>query len=625
MTSINSIRNDLSTIAKAQMDSLASTAKVQGLDVKEILSNNVPVSKYTSYDDTFNSTKGYSGATLFENTNTQTYMGKQKPQLFAVKDIKTYYEQMCLLLPNLYGTNPSIYKGTYSYDYDPDDFDFSKKGPDGKTVYKKLNDGGSHDKIAIIDCFNSKNDEVCMYIDSTTETKIAHGEFVASLVESQLYEKGLDYTVDRLGIDIVDGEIIHGVEYMNYVLENIDEYRGVNLSIVTYCDYDTVSDLLGETVTPSNLASKKQKIMNIVMSDNATKFYEKYKDVLDQGYLPDFSDMVEDGSITQEDADSLTALLELRVMVEEYGEFYAIADEIAKKGVPVFMASGNYSDKFNFGALLTTKVEYIGSSSNSYTNPYTGDTGSYSQNSLVTRKGQATYMGNKVICQQIDVDSNGTGDISAKGVDTSTVFVTGTSFSSPSELVKAIAAGDAASASTSSANKASIGTASISAASDEGTTRIENLLSAMQDKVFTLNFAVSDDDSVKVENEDTDKSEKTTDVKTKKRKSNVIFNKTYKQVMPEKVAQEKEEKQLLANNKKTDTKSWQNIIDDLNSKVDYSTTSVTKSVNTTEMSYSELSAYFASKLSKDALSAGSLYYTKGKGSMFRYKAVEAEA
>ena len=40
------------------------------------------------------------------------------------------------------------------------------------------------------------------------------------------------------------------------------------------------------------------------------------------------------------------------------------------------------------------------------------------------------------------------------------------------------------------------------------------------------------------------------------------------------------------------------------------------------MKYEELSSYFRSKLATEVVDAGEAYYTKGKGSMFRYPVVE---
>ena len=297
--------------------------------------------------------------------------------------------------------------------------------------------------------------------------------------------------------------------------------------------------------------------------------------------------MVKSGSITQADADSLSALLQLRCLFEEYGEFYAVADEIASQGIPVFMASGNYSDKFNFGALLTNKVEYIGANSDTYTNPYTGGNGSFSNNSLVSRKGETTYTGNNVIYGKIDVDNNGSGDVSAKGVDTSTVFATGTSFSSPAELVKAIYKGDTSSSSKTAA-------AEICADNQEKAT-VNN---TEEEKTYGY-------------------------VPVSKKKSNILNSSSKLKKLSLNGNSQAQNK--ILDNKNTDLdKSWSPIISDLNSKIDYNTSSTgTTAEKTKYMNFKQLSAYFASKMSQEVLSAGYNYFNSGKGKIWRYTPPEA--
>ena len=114
---------------------------------------------------------------------------------------------------------------------------------------------------------------------------------------------------------------------------------------------------------------------------------------------------------------------------------------------------------------------------------------------------------------------------------------------------------------------------------------------------------------------------------TKKKNKQIVFNPTYNQKSntPKAVANSEETGELLSDSKSDSNKSWQNIIDDLNSKVDYGMGAAsTNSIDINEMSFKELSAYFASKLSQDVISAGSTYYTKGKGAMFRYPDVKRE-
>lgn len=367
---------------------------------------------------------------LFEDISQQSFMGKSIPQLFA------------------------DYSNT-GIDFSTEDWyknDFSASSPTGTTIYTKPNDGGTHNKVAVIDAFNGDNSEVSMSLDSTTSTTISHGEFVASLLESQINEYGLNYTVDRLGIDIVDGVLQNGVEQMDYILANISEYRAVNVSLCDYINYTTVSSIVGYTVTPENLAQAKEEIISIIMSDDVTALYEKNLETLNEGYIPDYSELVENGTFTQEEAEQVTNTLILRYKIEQMGEFYAKADKIAEQGVPVFMAAGNYEDQFNLGALLTDNVEYIGANDETFTNPYTGYSAGFSSNSLVTREGEETYTGNNVIDGKIDIDNNGSGDISAEGVDTDTIFVTGTSFASPYALVQALYQADTTTATNNTSN-----------------------------------------------------------------------------------------------------------------------------------------------------------------------------
>ncbi len=387
-----------------------------------------------------------------------TWHSGQQPKLFQQNSgYKAYYEQLCVELPGLFlnytsgsGTNNNSSSNSYdsNYTYDPNAV---TTGPTGDAIYTKPTDGGSHDKIAVIDAFNADNDEVCMSLDNTTSTTMPHGEFVSSLIESQVAELGLNYTVDRLSIDIVDGVMTGGVQQMDTILNNIGDYRAVNVSLCEYCDYDIVSTAMQTTITADNLAENKAEIMSLLMGDDVTELYNQYKDTLEEGYLPDFTEAVEAGTITQAESDQLDAILTLRYKIESVGEFYSKADQIAAQGVPVFMAAGNYTDMFNFGALLTNNVEYVGSSEATFTNPYTGYSDGFSSNSLVSRTGEETYMGNEVINGEIDVDGNGSGDIDATGVDTSTFFVTGTSFASPWALVQALYQADTGKSSTATA------------------------------------------------------------------------------------------------------------------------------------------------------------------------------
>ncbi len=433
-------------IAESQTANNAIVNETKTAFTEKIISNTPSFSTWTSAQP----------GKLFEDTSNQTYMGKERPKLFACNDAFSYYQQMCLAMPQLFGDGTSTSTGTDSY---TGDSDFSTIGPTGTDIYTKPDDGGSHDKIAVIDAFNSSNPEVCMNVDSTTNTTMPHGEFVASLIESQLAENGLNYSVDRLGVDIVDGVLQGGVEQMDHVLANADQYRAVNVSLCEYCDYDLVSAAIGKTISSSNLAENKSLIMSTVMSDEVTELYSEYSDVLSSGYLPDFTEEISSGNLTQAQAEQIEALLTLRYKVETLGEFYSKADQVASLGIPVFMAAGNYEDQFNFGALLTSKVEYIGSENEVYTNPHTGGQGSFSDNTLVSRYGKESYSGTQVINGKIDVDGNGTGDIDATGVDSSTFFATGTSFASPWALVQALNQADTGSGTSTASVRAASNTA----------------------------------------------------------------------------------------------------------------------------------------------------------------------
>ena len=114
---------------------------------------------------------------------------------------------------------------------------------------------------------------------------------------------------------------------------------------------------------------------------------------------------------------------------------------------------------------------------------------------------------------------------------------------------------------------------------------------------------------------------------TTRTNSNAIFNPTYNQRTKNSnsTSKSQESKTLFGKSNSSSNKTWQGIINDLNSRVDYSATSNGKNaVNITEMNYKEVSSYFRSKMSKDVLSAGTSYYTRGKGSMFRYPEAKAQ-
>ena len=374
---------------------------------------------------------------LFSDTSTQSYVNRESASLFSIKSQADYWKQMCLLNPHYFGTDWKAHMKGLVYEYDPNSIDFSKTCPSGKDYYTKPIDGGSHDKIAVIDCFDSNKSAEIMTLDETTDTIMPHGEVVSLIIESQIKENNLNYSVDRMDVDLDDGVMNGGVEALDYIMENIEDYRAINVSICDYCDYDLVSLVVGKEVTPDNLADYKQTIMEAVMSEDVQQMYDMY-DVA-SGYLPDLSEEIKNGVLTEEQVAQIEAILTLRYKVDSVGEFYAKADAIAASGIPVFMAAGNDDKCFNFGALLTSNVEYIGAAAD--VDDSIKDIG-YSENSLVSRYGQETFTGNKVINGKIDLDGNGTGDIDATGVDTSTFGVTGTSFSSPYTLVQVLAESD---------------------------------------------------------------------------------------------------------------------------------------------------------------------------------------
>lgn len=524
---------------------------------------------------------------LFQDTSKQSFMGKEKPSLFSVTDEKSYYEQMCLTLPNLWGDDPTVYLSGLQYEYDKSDFDFSVTGPDGTKLYTKPDDGGSHNIIAVIDCFDVDKETEIMYVDDAQETPVAHGEFVASLIESQVNEKNLGYTVDRFDVDITDGALVGGVETLDYIMQNIDDYRAINLSICEYCDYDTVSAAILENVTPENLADYKEKIMTNVMSDEVTELYEMFDCA--EGYLPDLESYVEDGTLTQEEADQTYALLILRYKVENVGEFYAKADAIAEAGVPVFMAAGNYDDMFNFGALLTENVEYVGATAD--IDPTIEDT-EYAKNSLVTRYGTETFTGNNVINGKIDVDGNGSGDIDADGIDTDTFYATGTSFASPWTLVKALEEADSAEA-------------------EIKNQELENYKNSLN--IFELQrySRVGHNNFINQQNQTTYSNRYLTN-------RNISWTSSSNTGTGN--ASLSNNTSVKKTSQKNDTPSYitnQSILNDLDSNINYNTSGTKQKLTYEEAKEDALA--LLDKLNPKAYEAGTNYYTYGSGSAFRYE------
>ena len=512
---------------------------------------------------------------LFEDLSNQTYKGKEYPSLLGSNYTESeYWKNVWLVNPHYFKKHWTEYVEGIPYIYDKNGFDFSATCPTGKDLYPKLNDGGSHDRIAVIDCYDKNSSEEAMSVDDDDDVEMSHGEFVASLIESQANEYGLNYKVDRMDINLVDGVMSGGVEALDHIMENIDEYRAVNLSICEYCSYDTVSKALGVEVTPENLAEYKQIIMETVTSEDVTQAYEEWN--VGSGQLPDLSEYVETGEMTEDEVDSLYALLTLRYKFEHVGEFYAKADKIAEYGVPVFMAAGNYDNMFNFGALLTSNVEYIGADAD--VNQYELDDMGFSVNSLVSRYGLESFAGTDVIDGKIDVDGNGTGDIDATGIDLNSFWVTGTSFASPWMLVQVLAQSDYYTAQQEQQKQQQ---------QQEEYQKFLNSMNIFDYVRYCNNAQKYADHLIKVGNV----SQKSANIQSS--------------------TQNYQNSSTALNS----SSSNQSIVGNLDNQINYGTTGNKKSYN--DMGYEELSAYFAAEMDAQVLNAGVYWATKGSGSTFR--------
>lgn len=261
---------------------------------------------------------------------------------------------------------------------------------------------GSNKKVAIIDDFTTKS----VFIDKDAKPDVAHGEVVKRFIQEGLPQAQIDCfgVKSEEGNDAFLKSANAGLDSIIKKINNGEKYDALNISFSATTYYSTISEQMGEEITPENIAQKKDAIK---------KWMENEK--TDQG------------------------LIEIKEMIKKL-------DVISSKGVPVYICAdqGKHQKTKGFQVFnlltLTDNVKSVGLLNEK------GDKSRYAtDNSLITDWSQGEFKIQKKTDSDgktgFDYTGDGTIDVYEEQTTSSSKKVNpkgliGTSFSSPKALAR---------------------------------------------------------------------------------------------------------------------------------------------------------------------------------------------
>lgn len=254
--------------------------------------------------------------------------------------------------------------------------------------------------IAIIDTFIEKKvviDKDRFFEDSPYEPDVAHGEVVRKIIQEGLPKAQIDiFDMNKIKrVKVTDDDPLNA--QLGMVLENIkngEKYDALNISISEDCDYNLLSSVTHQKVTPENVQKFKKEIL---------AFLGRRQD---------------------------------KSTIEEIEKI----NKIAESGTKVYIATGNDGNEL-FNLLTLSKAKNVGAlTPTGEKEDYTAD------NALINTWAQGSFPVKKMsdpITGEIGFDYTGDGtmdilerNLSSKGrCDTLAAKISGTSFASPTALV----------------------------------------------------------------------------------------------------------------------------------------------------------------------------------------------
>lgn len=176
--------------------------------------------------------------------------------------------------------------------------------------------------ILVLDCFKDNN----ISIDIDNRGDISHGYLTSKIIEDGLpnanvYKKSIP--------DILIGQYEHIKDSITTPLFKEmragKKYDAVNLSIGKEMTFEDMSEMVGEEITPKNIASKKRKIKNFLINN------------------PDYT--------------VATDYLFFKTKAKEITEFINCMDSLSARGTKIYVSAGNGGkESFNLLSLIDNSI-----------------------------------------------------------------------------------------------------------------------------------------------------------------------------------------------------------------------------------------------------------------------------
>ncbi len=182
-------------------------------------------------------------------------------------------------------------------------------------IVSQVSKGKPAKDILVIDCFKDNNID----IDIDMKGDIPHGYLTSKIIEDGLpnanvYKKSIP--------DVFIGQYEHIKDSVTTPLFKEmragKKYDAVNLSLGKEMTFEDMSDMVGEEITPKNVASKRRKIKNFLINN------------------PDYT--------------VATDYFFLKTKAKEITEIINCMDSLSARGTKIYVAAGN-SGKENFNLL----------------------------------------------------------------------------------------------------------------------------------------------------------------------------------------------------------------------------------------------------------------------------------